>query len=126
MTWLGVLIYGGTAGGLLFDKFTRDEEAEADIAGVQITFDAGYDPRGFERYITNSNIKYAKNNTPSPIFRRHPYSLDRVENIEFEIAKMGGAPDVYQIDSPDFRELKRIQSIPLARRVSSRPVTIEE
>ena len=80
--WLGVDVRGATnaAGQLLVLKFSRDEEREADLVGLDIAARSGYDPRAG---IALWNKMAVLNQSGAPIELRstHPGGGERIEQI---------------------------------------------
>jgi Zn-dependent protease with chaperone function len=81
-----VLQVGAQAG---FAKFSRDDEAAADKAGVTYVTRAGIDPRGMPSMFTILIAERERN--PSGVdafFASHPIEESRVSNTEVEIRKI--------------------------------------
>lgn len=89
----GVLL-GGAAGGLAaqgigmtaglgFLKMSRGAEREADLLGVQILYDAGYDPRGMPQFFEIIQSKYGAGG--SQFMSDHPNPGNRTEYTDKEI-----------------------------------------
>jgi predicted Zn-dependent protease len=78
---------GGTAGelvksgsGMLSLKFSRDDETDADLVGLELAARAGYDPRaGVTLW---KKMAGASKGTPAEWFSTHPSSDTRIANIE--------------------------------------------
>ncbi len=78
---------GGTAGelvksgsGLLSLKFSRDDETDADLVGLELAARAGYDPRaGVTLW---KKMAAASKGAPAEWFSTHPSSDTRIANIE--------------------------------------------
>lgn len=109
-------------GGALFAKFSRDDETEADRAGVQYVTRAGIDPRGMPSMFRT--LLSLRSSSPSSVegwFSSHPVEETRVRVTEEEIARIN--PTVLRSlskDSQAFRSFKsRLASLPrTARRVA--------
>lgn len=102
-------------GGLLFAKFSRGDEAEADAAGVDELVRAGINPNGmpqmFEKLIAERQSR------PSELdqwFTDHPLEEDRVQNTRNQIAQINPAIiRTLTTDSRAFQEFKaRVRSLP--------------
>jgi len=84
---LGELIGGGRytgafrlGGNLLSLKFSRDDEAEADIVGMELAARAGYDPRaGVSLW---QKMAAANRNAPLEFLSTHPAGDNRIREIE--------------------------------------------
>lgn len=92
----GVLL-GGTAGqlagegigmtaGLGFLKMSRGAEREADLLGVGIAYDAGYDPHGMAQFFETLQGKYGAGG--SQFMSDHPNPGNRTEYVDHEIASL--------------------------------------
>lgn len=107
----------GVGGQMLFAKYSREDEAEADSAALGYLARAGVDPRGvpamFERLLAQRRAE------PSALqawFGSHPVEEDRVARTRALIARLelAGAP-ASSGDDPSFAELKRsLAALPLA------------
>ena len=108
--------------GAAFAKFSRDDETEADRAGVTYVTRAGIDPRGMPSMFRT--LLSLRSSSPSSVegwFSSHPIEETRVRVTEQEIAKIN--PTVLRslsTDSQAFRSFKsRLASLPrTARRVA--------
>ena len=103
------------AGGALFAKFSRQDEAEADAVGVRITTRAGIDPHGIPQMF--EILLQERQSRPAGVeawFATHPLEEDRIAHTQALIAKID--PAILQtltVDSPNFHTFKqRIQSLP--------------
>jgi len=86
-TLLGELLGGGemtelfrTGGNLMSLKFSRDDESEADVVGLDLAARAGYDPRaGISLW---KKMERAGNGAPPAWLSTHPAGADRIAEIE--------------------------------------------
>jgi len=110
---LGQIAKLGVIGmGLLFLKFSRGAERDADILGVQTMVRAGYDPRGML-------AMFEKLQRGGPQFLSdHPNPENRIERIRAEIALIGGPEDVVESSHLYFQVRSRLRSMPAAPRVT--------
>ncbi len=84
---LGELIGGGRytdafrfGGNMLTLKFSRDDESEADVVGMELAARAGYDPRaGITLW---QKMMAASKGEPLPWFSTHPSGNNRIAEIE--------------------------------------------
>ncbi len=83
---VGVLVGGGVGdlarvgGGLMSLKFSRDDESEADLVGMELAARAGYDPRsGITLW---QKMQSGSRGAPPAWFSTHPSSKARVKYIE--------------------------------------------
>ena len=82
--------YGGLAQvgtgylqGLDFLHMSRGSEKQADLMGVQILYDAGYDPRGMPQFFETIEAKYGKGG--SQFLSDHPNPGNRVQYVTEKI-----------------------------------------
>ncbi|MGQ0648294.1 MAG: M48 family metallopeptidase [Gemmatimonadaceae bacterium] len=96
-------------GGALFAKFSRDDENEADRAGIHYLVGAGIDPRGVpEMFRILLKERESRPSGPDAWFRTHPLEEDRVRASEAEIARI--TPSQLRglsADSPRFQQFRR-------------------
>ena len=116
---LGKLVTAAGAFSLnsLLLKYSRTDESEADILGVQIAHDAGYDPHALADFFVVLGEQEKKMGVPPEFFSNHPSPEHRIERVNEEIQKMGGSPPNAKTDSPEFREIRKyLFSLPPAPR----------
>jgi predicted Zn-dependent protease len=86
---------GGSGLGLLFLKYGRDDEAQADQLGVRYAARAGWDPDGMPQMLmTLGRIEEASDNKGVPNWlSTHPVASDRVERVQAAVqsAEAGAA-----------------------------------
>ena len=85
---------------------SRSAETQADVMGTQVLYDSGYDPRAMAAFFENLNAS-AETKGPPEFFSDHPNPDHRIERVESEIRKLGGAPKGAQKDSAEFEAIKR-------------------
>jgi predicted Zn-dependent protease len=81
--WLGVDVRGAvnTVGQLAVLKFSRDEEREADLVGLDIAARSGYDPRAGIA-LWNKMAVLNQSGAPIELLSTHPGGSERIEQIE--------------------------------------------
>jgi beta-barrel assembly-enhancing protease len=94
----------GMTAGLGFLKMSRGAEKEADLEGVGILYDAGYDPHGMSQFFETLQQKYGKGG--SQFMSDHPNPGNRSEYVDKEIASFVARPS-YVTDTPAFDEIKK-------------------
>jgi beta-barrel assembly-enhancing protease len=121
-------ILGGTAGsaaagvgqlafGSVLLKYSRGAETQADVMGTQVLYDSGYDPRAMAAFFENLDAQ-TKGKNPPEFFSDHPNPDHRIERVEEEIQKLGGAPEGAQKDSAEFQSIKKqLAKLPEAPKV---------
>lgn len=110
-------IFGSTAGaaaaglgqfatGSVLLRYSRGAETQADVMGTQVLFDSGYDPRAMAAFFENLNAS-SEGKAPAEFFSDHPNPDHRIDRVDEEIKKLGGAPEGAEKDSPEFEAIKR-------------------
>ncbi len=102
-------------GGLIFAKFSRGDEAEADAAGVDELVRAGLNPNGmpemFEKLIAE---RQARPGGVDAFFTDHPLEEDRVHDTQAQISQIN--PAIIRTltnDSRAFQDFKaRVRALP--------------
>ncbi len=89
----------GMTAGLGFLKMSRGAEKEADLLGVGIAYDAGYDPHGMPQFFETIEAKYGKGG--AQFMSDHPNPGDRTEYVDKEIATLVPRPN-YITNTPEF------------------------
>ncbi len=109
----------GMTAGLGFLKMSRGAEKEADLLGVGILYDAGYDPNGLPQFFQTLQIKYGSGG--SQFLSDHPNPGNRSEYVDKEIASFVPRAN-YITNTPEFtrvhEEVKGMHAY-TAREVSS-------
>jgi beta-barrel assembly-enhancing protease len=101
--------------------YSRGAETQADIVGTQVLYDSGYDPRAMAAFFENLNASAQGGKAPPEFFSDHPNPDHRIERVDAEIRKLGGAPPGAQKDSSEFEAIKReVMALPPALKI--RPV----
>src|SRR6185437_15557373 len=89
----------GLTAGLGFLKMSRGAEKEADLLGVGILYDAGYDPHGMSQFFETIQAKYGEGG--AQFMSDHPNPGNRTEYVDQEIASF--VPKAkYETTSPAF------------------------
>jgi beta-barrel assembly-enhancing protease len=103
------------AGSLVFAKFSRQDEAEADAAGVDEMVRAGMNPNGMPEMF--QKLLAERQTQPGALdawFADHPLEEDRINATQNQIAQIN--PNVMRTlhsDSPGFQSFKaRVRSLP--------------
>ncbi|HEY6571917.1 MAG TPA: M48 family metalloprotease, partial [Candidatus Eisenbacteria bacterium] len=97
--------------GLLFLKYSRDHETQADELGIQYSLRAGYDPRTIPAtYATLKRISERSGSTLPNFLSTHPDPGDReVRTTQLAQAAAGGAPRGLVVGDAVYR--KRIEGL---------------
>ena len=126
-------IFGGAvgaaaagAGNLTFGSvllhYSRGAETQADVMGTQVLYDSGYDPRAMAAFFENLEAQSHGGKAPPEFFSDHPNPDHRIERVETEIRKLGGAPPGAEKDSPEFEAIKReVTALPPPPKVKPAP-----
>ncbi len=104
-----------TAGGVLL-RYSRTAESQADVMGTQVLYDAGYDPRALAQFFEKLDAE-TKGKNPPEFFSDHPNPEHRVERVDEEVEKLGGAPANARRDSAEFESIKReVLALPVVKK----------
>jgi beta-barrel assembly-enhancing protease len=94
----------GMTAGLSFLKMSRGAEKEADLLGVGVLYDAGYDPRAMPQFFETLQGKYGEGS--AQFLSDHPNPGNRSEYVDKEIATF--APrGKYITKTPAFTKIKQ-------------------
>jgi hypothetical protein len=107
------ILLGGTAGQLAaqgigfgasldFLHMSRDDEKQADLLGVGILYDSGYDPRGLPQFFETIQAKYGSGG--AQMLSDHPNPGNRTEYVNAEIATLPRRSDA-MVSSPEFAKV---------------------
>ena len=92
--------------GSYFLKNSRQAEAEADLLGADIMYDAGYDPHALAAFFTTLEDQAGgRGSELDQFFSDHPDPGNRVEAVNQEAATL--ASKVYSPNSPEFLSAKQ-------------------
>lgn len=106
-------IFGRVGVPLMFLRMSREDETQADVLGTQILHDAGYDPQAMADFF--QKIEKLAPQKSAEFLSDHPNPEHRIDRIEEEIDRLGGAPPHALHDSPEFERIKRyVKSLPPA------------
>jgi hypothetical protein len=104
-----------TAGGVLL-RYSRTAESQADVMGTQVLYDAGYDPRAMAQFFEKLEGE-SKGKNPPEFFSDHPSPERRVERVDEEVEKLGGAQANSRRDSAEFEAIKReVLALPVVKK----------
>ena len=73
----------GYAAGLTFLRMSRESEQQADLEGVQVLYDTGYDPRGMPQFFEVIQQKYGAGG--AQFLSDHPNPGNRVQYVNAKI-----------------------------------------
>lgn len=98
---------------LMFLKFNRGAEAEADLLGLQYMYKAGYDPSAYVTFFSKviEQDRRSPGSVPT-IFASHPPTPERILKSEEEIKTILPKRAQYLVSTSEFDDVKaRLQSI---------------
>jgi len=99
--------FGGLAVPMLFMKFGRDAEREADLLGLEYEYAAGYDPQAFVQFFEMLHAEEKqKRNLVEKVFSTHPLTEDRIRRAQKEISSLLPGKVEYVVDTSEFQEVK--------------------
>ena len=84
-----------SVGGVVYLKFNRDQEEEADRLGVSLSYQAGYDPFGMMRSLQCLQAMYGSADDVGEWLQDHPATEDRVERTEYIAQESSGHENGY-------------------------------
>lgn len=87
--------------GMLFLKFSRDDEDQADSCAVAYGKAAGYNPYGYKNFFSTLMAKYGGGMGPFEVLSTHPNTEDRIVHTQVLITKI--APTLQQSDTTGMR-----------------------
>jgi hypothetical protein len=107
------ILLGGTAGQLAsgaiglgasldFLHMSRDDEKQADLLGVGILYDSGYDPRGLPQFFETIQAKYGSGG--AQMLSDHPNPGNRTEYVNAEIATLPRRSNA-TVSTPEFAKV---------------------
>ncbi len=102
----------GAGASLLFMKFSRTAEKQADIVGAEMMASAGYDPRGLGDFFKTLMAEGAR---PPQILSDHPDPGNRIQYLNELLPKLKLAQNPI-VDTPEFQQIKaRLRGLPGGR-----------
>ena len=117
-----VLLGNGAAGGLAqaglgmgqnldMLHMSRGDESQADLLGVDILYDAGFDPRGLPQFFETIQAKYGAGG--AQFLSDHPNPGNRTEAVNQEIAKLPARTGAV-VTTPEFTRVHALAMKELA------------
>jgi len=94
----------GLTAGLSFLRMGRDAEQQADLEGVGILYDVGYDPRAMPQFFETIQAKYGTGG--AQFLSDHPNPGNRTEYVDREIASFVARPK-YVTNSTQFTQIHK-------------------
>ncbi len=103
-----------------FLAFSREQEKEADMLGLQYMYKAGYDPTSFIDFFEKLQSKEKrKPGTMGKLFSSHPPTDDRITLAQKNIGEMLEAKPEYMVTSSEFIDVKgRLQQMAGRRKLT--------
>jgi predicted Zn-dependent protease len=94
-------------GPMMFMKFSRQFESEADFLAVQYIYKAGYDPQALTAFFERiTSMEKPKQHLIGKAFRSHPQTRDRIKKAQQEITALLPPRSEYKVDTSEFEEIK--------------------
>lgn len=90
-----------------FLKFSRDNEREADLLGMEYQYAAGYDPAAIVNFFEKLRAREKKKaNFVARAFSTHPMNDDRMKRCQKELATMLPPQEQYLVTTSEFEDMK--------------------
>jgi predicted Zn-dependent protease len=90
-----------------FLKFSRNNEREADLLGLEYQYAAGYDPVAFVEFFEKLETQEKQHHGAlAKAFSTHPMTEDRVKSAQEEIQKYLPERAQYVVDTSEFDQVK--------------------
>ncbi len=90
-----------------FLKFSRGDEAEADMLGLQYMYKTGYDPNSFVDFFEKvQSQEKRKPGSMSKLFSSHPPTADRIKSAQNNIATQLKDRPEYVVSTSEFNDVK--------------------
>jgi predicted Zn-dependent protease len=88
-------------------KFSRDDEREADLLGLEYQYASGYDPAAFVQFFEKLGKEQKhKMGFFAKAFSTHPMTSDRIRLAQREIQDLLPARKQYVVDTSEFQDVK--------------------
>jgi predicted Zn-dependent protease len=106
--WAGYAGYQAASAAIpiVFLRFSRGFEAEADMLGLQYMYNAGYDPTAFVDFF--ENIETLEKTSPgllAKVFSTHPMTVDRIRAAQVNIRSLPSRSE-YVVNSSEFMDIR--------------------
>ena len=104
---------------MMFLRFNRNAEQEADYLGLQYMYKAGYDPNAYVAFFgkVTEEERHEPGSVPK-VFMDHPPTEDRIVKAEQEIKKLLPQRDEYLVSTSEFYDVKdRLDSVIAGQKV---------
>lgn len=107
--WTGYLIYQGAqlAIPMGFLTFSRADEAEADMLGLQYLYKTGYDPNSFVDFFEKvQSQEKRKPGSMAKVFSSHPPTAERIKSAQKNIQEHLKERPEYVVNTSEFNDVK--------------------
>ena len=102
---------------IAFLQFSKAQEREADMLGLQYMYKAGYDPTSFIDFFEKlASKEKRKPGTMAKLFSSHPPTGERIEMAQKNIGEMLEAKPEYVVTTSEFNDVKSRLTLLAGRR----------
>jgi predicted Zn-dependent protease len=96
---------GGFTASSIVLRNPLEAESEADLLGMQIIYDSGYDPKAAAKFFEKLDVK-DKNSKAAQFLGDHPSPANRIANVTKEIERLGDVSSNGLVDSPEYQSIR--------------------
>jgi predicted Zn-dependent protease len=96
----------GVGSSMMFLKFSRSDEQEADYLGVQYMYAAGYDPTGAISIFEKLEALEKQKPGAARLFSTHPLDADRIAKTQEEIQRILPSKPQFVVTTSEYKSVR--------------------